>query len=219
MMIDTLAIIQARSGSTRFPNKVTADLCGKTVIQRTAENVEKSKQVDTYVIAMPHGESQLVVSQGYIAKADRCDSDVLGRFGDCLRQRSDLPRYVVRVCADNPLIWPRGIDYLVRLIKATEAEYAGYVFENGMPAIQQANGYFAEVCTADSLLYADATLPDDAPQREHVTQWLYESPDIFKSAWALVPDWYDGDSMAIDTPEDLERVRRKIEAGDVPCPA
>ena len=41
-----LVMIQARCGSTRLPNKVLADLSGKTDLQWVIERVNRSKYVD-----------------------------------------------------------------------------------------------------------------------------------------------------------------------------
>ena len=45
-----LVLIQARCGSTRFPNKVLADLCGKTDLQWVIERVKRSKLVDEVMV-------------------------------------------------------------------------------------------------------------------------------------------------------------------------
>jgi len=43
----TVAIIQARMGSTRLPGKVMADLCGHPVIEWVVHRVRKAKLVDS----------------------------------------------------------------------------------------------------------------------------------------------------------------------------
>ena len=45
-----LALIQARCGSTRLPNKVLKDLCGKPALQRMIERTKKSKLVDEVMV-------------------------------------------------------------------------------------------------------------------------------------------------------------------------
>ncbi|MBQ1442159.1 MAG: spore coat protein, partial [Clostridia bacterium] len=45
-----LAMIQARCGSTRLPNKVMKDLCGKPVLQRMIERVQKSRMIDEVMV-------------------------------------------------------------------------------------------------------------------------------------------------------------------------
>ena len=45
-----LAMIQARCGSTRLPNKVLMDLCGKPSLQRVIERVRRSKDIDEVIV-------------------------------------------------------------------------------------------------------------------------------------------------------------------------
>lgn len=46
-----LAIIQARSGSTRLPGKVLKDLCGKTALEQMLGRVQRSRHVDEIMVA------------------------------------------------------------------------------------------------------------------------------------------------------------------------
>ena len=45
------AIIQARCGSTRFPNKVFADIDGKPLIWHVVERLKHSAEIDGIVVA------------------------------------------------------------------------------------------------------------------------------------------------------------------------
>jgi len=47
----TVAIIQARMGSTRLPGKVLMDICGKPAIERLVDRVAKAKHIDQIVVA------------------------------------------------------------------------------------------------------------------------------------------------------------------------
>ena len=48
--MDTVAIIQARMGSTRLPGKVLMDICGKPMLQHVIERVQ-SPVLDNMVVA------------------------------------------------------------------------------------------------------------------------------------------------------------------------
>ena len=54
-----LAIIQARCGSTRLPNKVLKDLCGQSQIMRVIGRVQQSKYVDKVLVATSIAENNL----------------------------------------------------------------------------------------------------------------------------------------------------------------
>ena len=46
-----VAIIQARMGSTRLPQKIMTDLCGKPMLWHIVKRVANSKMIDDVVIA------------------------------------------------------------------------------------------------------------------------------------------------------------------------
>ena len=50
-MIETLAVIPARYGSTRLPGKPLIKLCGKELVLWVWEGVRKSALVDRVVVA------------------------------------------------------------------------------------------------------------------------------------------------------------------------
>ena len=44
------AIIAARTGSSRLPNKVLLDISGKTALERMVERVKNAKTIDNIII-------------------------------------------------------------------------------------------------------------------------------------------------------------------------
>ena len=55
-MIATVAIIQARLGSQRFPRKILADLCGEPVLWHVLERACQIRGVDEVIVAVPEDE-------------------------------------------------------------------------------------------------------------------------------------------------------------------
>ena len=49
----TVAIVQARMGSIRFPGKVMEIICGQTLIEMLLSRLSKSKKIDQIVMATP----------------------------------------------------------------------------------------------------------------------------------------------------------------------
>ena len=206
--METVAIIQARLGSTRFPRKVLADLFGRSVLEWVVDRVRRAQGVDRIVVATctrggeeVHAECRRIGAACWISPREE---DVLGRFVEVAeRFRADR---VVRVCGDNPLLVPSGVDRLLAAIGP--ADYAGYEVGGGA-AILRPTGYFAEVAAAEALRRLDAMLPPGHRWREHVTQGLYQQPEVFRCVLVPAPGWYDGlEHAAVDLPEDLEHVRR-----------
>lgn len=170
------------------------------------------------VVAVPHGSGGDPVYRNlpcYVAPPACRENDVLARFTGAAKDHDGI---VVRVCADNPLIWPDGIRQLIRVIEESDGEvdYAAWRLPDGTPAIMRANGYFAEAFTASALRLADKFVVKSHPSREHVTPSMYEDGSGYRCAWLDTPDWFTGESAAIDTLEDLERVRSMVAEGRVP---
>lgn len=113
MKIKTAAVIPARYGSTRFPGKVLAELCGKPMIQWVYEKAAASI-ADEVIIATDEPKVAKVV-EGFGGKAvmtspdhpsgtDRISEAVQGL--DC-----DI---IINVQGDEPLIPTSVIDGLIR---------------------------------------------------------------------------------------------------------
>lgn len=206
--METVAIVQARLGSMRFPGKVLADLHGRSVLGWVVDRVRRAEGVDGVVVATCIRGGEDIAREcrriGVMCWVSSLEDDVLGRFVEV--SEHFCPRRIVRVCSDNPLVMPAGIEELLGAIGG--ADYAGYDLD-GVPAILRPTGYFAEVTTAGALRRLSGTLPPDDPRREHVTQGLYQQPQEFRCVWLPAPPWYAGLLHAsVDTPEDLEHVRR-----------
>ena len=54
--IKLIVIIQARSGSTRFKNKVLLEVHGKPLIWYVVRQIKKSKKVKKIVVAIPKSD-------------------------------------------------------------------------------------------------------------------------------------------------------------------
>ena len=102
----TLAIVQARMSSTRYPGKVLAPLAGQPMILRQLERIQRAETLDGIVVATSIDASddqlaQLVKANGFDVVRGDLD-DVLARFIKVIDQYQ--PETVVRLTADCPLI-------------------------------------------------------------------------------------------------------------------
>src|SRR5690554_3110184 len=100
-----LAIVQARSNSSRFPRKVLQDLAGKPMVIRQIERINRSSHIDEVVVATS-GEATddelaaLLERSGVVVRRGSLD-DVFARFTGIVDEFS--PTHVVRLTADCPL--------------------------------------------------------------------------------------------------------------------
>ena len=203
----TVAIIQARMGSSRLPGKVLSDLAGKPMLACVAERTASAETVDDVVVATTTLPGDDVISDFNIAQGWGCfrgsESDVLDRYyRAALEYRADV---IVRVTSDCPLIDPQIVDQVVREFfeRQPGLDYAS----NVVPDRTYPRGLDVEVISLGAL--HRAWKEDQNPAwREHVTPYLYNHPELFRIH--CVTNNVDFSSMrwTVDTPEDLALVRR-----------
>src|SRR5438876_8946204 len=115
----TVAIIQARMGSTRLPGKVMMKLGRRSLLGYVATRLESASSLDEIVVATTtHFRDDILVHESE-ALGLNCyrgsESNVLRRYMDAATVfKADI---VVRVTADNPFSDPMSIDRVVARIK------------------------------------------------------------------------------------------------------
>ena len=188
-----MAIIQARLTSTRFPNKILQKLGEKTILQHVIDNVSESKFVDKVVVAAPHK----IPDHDVEVYTSREEDYVLQRY--FLSARYNKADIIVRITSDCPLIDPFWIDYCINVL-----EWKNYDYVCNTPFCP--DGLDVEVFTFDALeksyMYSVSK-----PDFEHVTPWIRRNMKMAEISGVLK---YDNVKLSIDTPEDLERVRRLV---------
>ena len=126
MTVKTAAIVQARTGSSRLPRKVLADLGGRPLIAFLLERLRRCDVVDAIVLAtttQPDDDELVDLAESLGVKVVRgSEQDVLARFA--LAAAATTASTLVRVTGDCPLVDPdllaqvipefhrQGVDYL-----------------------------------------------------------------------------------------------------------
>lgn len=148
----TLAIIQARMGSTRFPNKVMRQILGVPMVELLLHRLAKAKYVDRIVLATsiaPNNQALVnhVKSLCYEVYQGSED-DVLDRYyqAACTIQ----PEIVVRITGDCPLVDPEIVDLAITTFKQANVDYLSNVSPPSYP-----DGLDVEVFSFQSLKQAD----------------------------------------------------------------
>lgn len=175
-----VAIIQARLGSTRLPLKSLLCLDGLPIIDWVTRRVAKSRLIDEIIVAVPDTDLDRALLGHLGREGINCmagpENDVLRRFTLAARQTgADL---VVRICADNPLVWGKAIDRLIEFYRASHCDYAW----NHIPRDNMwPDGLGAEIVSAELLERIDgrATLPS---QREHCFNYIWDNAQDFAMA-------------------------------------
>ena len=123
-------MIQARCGSTRLPNKVLKDLCGKPALQRMIERVQKSKTVDEVMVITSIEKNNLPIlklcSEIGIRVGVGSENDVLDRYYQTAKLIK--PEYVIRLTADCPCFDAELLDQAISSMRL-DTEYCGMTSE------------------------------------------------------------------------------------------
>jgi spore coat polysaccharide biosynthesis protein SpsF len=201
----TVAVIQARMGSERLPDKVLTDIAGEPMLARVVNRVMRATCLDEIVIATTETAPDNAISVFCESRNWHCfrgnELDVLDRYYTAAKQYG--ADAVIRITADCPLIDPGLIDSTFTIFKdGSHIDYAS----NTLPPRSFPRGLDVEVMSFSAL--ERAWKEDQNPTwREHVTPYLYNNPDIFK----VIGIYHEKDlshiRWTVDTPEDLTLVR------------
>ncbi len=210
--METIALIQARMGSSRLPGKVLADLAGKPALERVVERVAAASRVDRVAVVtsnLPHDDTlETVCAAAGIMCLRGSETDVLDRFHQATTElRAER---IVRITADCPLIDPTVIDALIELVgNQGDVSYASVATGAIRPDRgyrRFPDGFDAEVF--DSTVLETAWLEAREPyEREHVTPFIWRHPGRFSARLLEAPFDLGDERWTIDYPEDLELVR------------
>jgi 3-deoxy-manno-octulosonate cytidylyltransferase (CMP-KDO synthetase) len=249
-------LIPARLASTRLPNKPLADIAGRPMVVRVAEQARRSSAQRVVVAADDQAIVDACRAHGVDAVMTRADHP---SGTDRLAEASLLlglaeHEIVVNVQGDEPLIDPGLIDAVANLLAArtdvvmgTAAHPIDAVAEftnpNVVKVVTDAGGLALTFSRAPLPWWRDGfasgihTLPDPAPLR-HVGIYSYQCSFLrafpalaqaplerIEALEQLRALWHGhriavhvsdaAPAPGVDTPEDLERVRRLV-AGSPP---
>lgn len=169
--MQTLAILQARTSSSRLPGKVLMPIVGQPMILHQLERVSRSLSLQQVVLATSSDSSDDALAEtvsGAGFQVFRGDlHDVLARFQACATAQSCST--VVRLTGDCPLSDPGVIDEVVEAFHAQGWDYLSNSAD--AEALTVPDGCDVEVFSKGLLdeAAASATLPSE---REHVTPWM-----------------------------------------------
>jgi len=167
----TLAIVQARTSSSRLPGKVLLPLQGVPLILFQLERLRRCNRIDRLVLATSSDPSddtladQVAQTGVSVFRGDL--NDVLERFRACAAHaRASV---VVRLTGDCPLADPALIDELVEAFHNGQWDYLANSVDDQQLTVP--DGFDAEVFRA-GLLERAAVEARLASEREHVTPWM-----------------------------------------------
>lgn len=207
MPFGVLAILQARTSSTRLPGKVLMPILGRPMLARQLERLSRCTSLDRLVVATSIDRSDdtlaaLCREVGVDCFRGSLD-DVLDRFFEAALPYA--PDVVVRLTGDCPLADPSLIDEIVARFLDLDLDYLSNCAPPTYP-----DGLDVEVTrfTCLKAAWSEAVLPS---QREHVMPFIRTQPDRFRIGNHARSEDLSSLRWTVDEPEDFEFVRQVYE--------
>lgn len=202
-----VTVIQARRGSSRLPDKVLRDICGKPLLLHMVERVTAARLVGTVVVATtinPQDDRiEDVCKEANILCFRGDETNLLDRhFQAGKRFEADA---VVKIPSDCPLIDPQIIDQVIGRYLADPDAY-DYVSNLHPPTWPDGND--VEIMSMDALKIAmnEATLEHHL---EHTTPFFWMHPERFNIdnvSWETGLDYSESHRWTIDYEEDYQLI-------------
>jgi len=193
-----VAIVQARMGSTRLPNKVMMKINHVPMIELLFKRLSKSININQVVLATSTNENNIplveyIKSLGYkVFSGD--ENDVLDRYFHAAKLfEADA---IVRITGDCPLVDSTLVDEVINGFIDTNSDYAS----NREPPTYP-DGLDVEVISIKALEEAHKKVKEDF-QREHVTPYIINS-DTSKKFYLKNSEDLSAERWTVDEPEDL----------------
>ena len=166
--MNTVAIVQARMGSTRLPKKVMKEINSVPMIGLLLNRLSKSKRISKIVLATSKEDSNkpLIDYVNSTGIPIECGSDdnVLERFYNVAKKYE--AEIIVRITGDCPLVDPKIVDSLIEKFISNNVDYASNVNPPTFP-----DGLDVEAISFNSLKKAYMKSKDKF-DLEHVTPFI-----------------------------------------------
>lgn len=209
--MSTTAIIQARMGSTRLPGKVMLPVSGHPMLWHVVQRVRATAGIEQVVIATgsdPENDPiRAFCELNDVAVFSGSEDDVLDRYYGAAREFGADP--VMRVTSDCPLFDPATNARLLSLYAEGHFDHVG-VATGGGAVVAGVNGYptgQGGECFSFAALERAWREATEAPDREHVTPYLWRNRTMFRCGTVTAPTDWSALRLTVDEPEDLELVR------------
>lgn len=197
-------IIQARTQSTRLPNKVLALINDKPLIWYIIERLKSCERVEQIILATSNREED----KKLIEIANDCkvlsfvgdENDVLSRFYQATLKFNADP--IVRITGDCPLVDPDLLDKMLGFYLENNYDFVSNTIIPTYP-----DGLDIEIFSFKSLrkTFNEAKLKSE---KEHVTPYIWKNPGIFQLYNYRNKEELSNYRWTVDEQLDLELIRQ-----------
>ena len=208
-MSNTKIIIQARTGSTRLPQKMILPFYeNEGIFSLLLKKLTSAFDKNDIILATssnPNNDVLVEIAERYGVNYFRgSENDVLQRFIDAAKE-FDATK-IIRVCADNPFLDMDFLNFLLQNFEKTECDYMSFSTSEGTPTIKTHYGFWAEAVTLNALNKV-RSMTDESLYHEHVTNFIYANKDVFDVRFLNISEdieKHDDIRLTIDTKTDFD---------------
>lgn len=173
--MNRIAIIEARMKSSRLPGKVLKPILGKPMLELLVERIKQARYVDHIVIATTGSASDDPIEDLAKRLNVGCfrgsEEDVLDRVLSAARKyKADV---IVEITGDCPLVEAEKIDQMLRSYQYLDYDFIANRLDGSYPP-----GLGLRIFRKETLEKVDS-LTKDPVDREHVTLYVWEHPELF----------------------------------------
>ena len=202
-----IVIIQARSNSKRFNNKVLYKVYNKPIIWHVISKIKKNKKVKKVIVATSDQKTDDKLIK-YL-KSIKINyfrgslNNVAKRLCDAAEKNK--ANFFMRISADSPLIDPAVIDKALKIFNSQKRKYdiITNVFPRSYP-----KGQSVEIIKTSMLRNSLNKFNND--QREHVTSYFYKNNKKYMIKNFLNIKNKTKIKLSIDTKNDLKGILKKF---------
>ncbi len=208
-MNDIKIIIQARTGSTRLPQKMILPFYKEegifSLIINRLTTILKKENIILATSTNENNDILVEIANKYGINCFRgSENDVLQRFIDAAKEFK--AEKIIRVCADNPFLDVDYLNFLLDNFEKSDRDYMSFCTSEETPTIKTHYGFWAEAVTLNALEKV-VSLTDENLYHEHVTNFIYANPDVFNIKFFNIPEEiesHDDIRLTIDTKVDFD---------------
>ena len=197
-------IIEARTGSSRLPNKVIAEIEGKPMIFYVIDRIKQIKSVEQIILATTQEKNDKILieiaKQNSIGVFTGDSMDVLNRDYQCALQNNADP--IIRITGDCPLIDPDIVGEMLEFYLKNNYDYISNRINPKYP-----DGLDVEIYSFKTLQMVEQNAKWSS-ERELVTTYITKNPKIFKIFSYENQEDLSGHRWTVDEQNDLEFVRK-----------
>lgn len=205
--MNVVAVVQARMGSTRLPEKALKEIQGKTILWHIINRVKHSKLIDDIIIACTIKKEDIAIEK--FAKKNSFKvyrgsvNDIVDRFYNAAKMvDADI---IIRLWGDCPLVDPELIDDALKVFVDQGLDYSNNFNPPSYPA-----GLNFEIYNFKTL---DAIMKNtkDPFFREYPFEYIYAFEQSFKTYYDTNKKDLSSIHLTVDYQQDFDLISKIFE--------